>query len=134
MEIAAIEIIQKYYDSFNQKNWEVFFGLLCSNVIHEVNQGKVEKGKARFQSFMDKMNQSYDEMVTDLVLFSSKQNSRVAAEFNIQGKYLKTDEGLPEANGQTYQIRVGAFFEIENQKITRVTNYYNLNEWLSQVR
>jgi hypothetical protein len=28
----------------------------------------------------------------------------------------------------------GAFFEIENGFITRVTNYYNLQDWIAQVQ
>jgi len=28
---------------------------------------------------------------------------------------------------------VGAFFEIENNVVKRITNYYNLQDWLRQV-
>ncbi len=41
--------------------------------------------------------------------------------------------GLPEARGQTYELPVGAFFEIRDGKVARVTNYYNLNDWIAQV-
>jgi steroid delta-isomerase-like uncharacterized protein len=40
---------------------------------------------------------------------------------------------LPEATGQTYHLRVGAFFEARDGRITRVTNYYNLQSWLRMV-
>ena len=51
----------------------------------------------------------------------------------VLGEYLKTDEGLPPAKGQTYRLPGGAFFEIRGGKIARVTNYYNLQDWLRQV-
>ena len=64
----------------------------------------------------------------------SADGTRAAAEFFIDGRYLATQPGLPEARGQTYRLRVGAFFEFNAQGlITRVSNYYNLADWLRQV-
>ena len=37
------------------------------------------------------------------------------------------------ASGQRYTLPVGAFFDIRDGQIARVTNYYNLNDWLRQV-
>ena len=51
----------------------------------------------------------------------------------MHGKYLATDEGLPEANGQTYVLPAGAFLAIDGGKITRLTMYYNLADWTKQV-
>jgi steroid delta-isomerase-like uncharacterized protein len=59
--------------------------------------------------------------------------SRAAAEFNVHGTYLQTDEGLPPANGQTYVLPAGTFFAVKDGRITRVTTYYNLTDWLMQV-
>ena len=58
---------------------------------------------------------------------------RAAAEFVVNGTYLKTDEGLPEAKGQTYRLPAGTFFTIRDGKIARVTTYYNLSDWMRQV-
>ena len=51
----------------------------------------------------------------------------------MNGTYLVTDPGLPEARGQTYRLPAGSFFEVENGLITRVTTYYNLADWVKQV-
>ena len=51
----------------------------------------------------------------------------------MNGEYLATDEGLPEAKGQTYKLPAGAFFELRDGKVSRVTNYYDLNDWIAQV-
>lgn len=79
------------------------------------------------------MNASYREHVTDLVVFASPDGTRAAAEFVVEGTYLQTDAGLPPANGQTYRLPAGAFFEVADGKVARVTNYYNLQAWLDQV-
>ena len=53
---------------------------------------------------------------------------------NILWVRLHTDEGLPPADGQTYVLPGGAFFDIRDDRIARVTNYYNLQDWIRQVR
>ena len=41
-------------------------------------------------------------------------------------RYKVGDEGLPAAHGQTYVLPGGAFFDVRDGRIARVTNYYNL--------
>ncbi|OYV63104.1 MAG: isopropylmalate/homocitrate/citramalate synthase, partial [Acidiphilium sp. 21-62-4] len=84
-------------------------------------------------AFLDHMNISYRERLTDIVVMPAADGTRAAAEFIVHGAYLRTDPGLPEAHGQNYVLPAGAFFEIRDGLITRVTNYYNLENWLNQV-
>ena len=51
----------------------------------------------------------------------------------VNGTYLATDAGLPEARGQSYRLPAGSFFDLHGGKITRVTTYYNLADWVRQV-
>lgn len=133
MPTTAAQIVQKYYQAFNANNMESFIDLLSDDVIHDINQGTSEKGKLRFRQFMEHMNRCYKEEVSDLVIMVSAEGSRAAAEFRINGKYLQTDGNLPAAAGQTYTLPVGAFFQLHEGKITRISNYYNLQDWLRQI-
>lgn len=108
--------------------------MLHEDVQHEINQGKAVRGKANFQSFLDHMNDCYRELLHDLVIFGHSDGKHGAAEYIVSGTYLKSDADLPPARGQEYALRGGAFFEIRDGKISRVTNYYNLQEWLDKVR
>ena len=63
----------------------------------------------------------------------SADGRRAAAEYVVHGQYLAGDEGLPPARGQRYVLPGGAFFELRGGRIARVTNYYNLGDWISQV-
>ena len=126
-------LIQSYYAAFNAGDREALLAMLDEKVVHEINEGGVETGKDAFRAFLQRMDHSYRESVEELVVFAAPTGDRAAAEFYIRGEYLATDSGLPEAKGQNYRLRVGAFFEIANGKITRVTNYYNLSNWLAQV-
>jgi steroid delta-isomerase-like uncharacterized protein len=126
-------LIEKYYAAFNAGDMETFLGLLKDDVIHDINQGPREIGKEAFRAFMARMNRNYKEQIIEIVIMTNEDGSRAAAEFVVLGEYLVTDEGLPPARGQKYRLPAGAFFEIHDGKVARVTNYYNLQNWIEQV-
>lgn len=126
-------LIQAYYAAFNAGQTDDMLALLHEDVEHHVNEGAVRRGKELFARFNRHMTESYKEELTDMVIFVNEGGDRAAAEFIVNGTYLKTDEGLPEANGQTYRLPAGTFFALRDGKISRVTTYYNLNEWTRQV-
>lgn len=133
MQDRTIALLQTYYAAFNRADWPAFLNLLTEDVIHDINQGAREVGRDVFAAFMQRMNRSYSEQIVDLSITASADGRRAAVEFTVLGKYLKTDEGLPPATGQTYRLPGGAFFDIRDGKVARVTNYYNLQDWLKQV-
>jgi steroid delta-isomerase-like uncharacterized protein len=126
-------LIRRYYDAFNAGDTAGMLACLADDVIHDVNQGARRVGKAAFTDFCRHMSETYEERLTDIAVMVSADGTRAAAEFNVHGTYLKTDEGLPPATGQKYQLPAGTFFVITNGKIARVTTYYNLTDWLLQV-
>lgn len=133
MQNSTKKIIESYYDYFNKQEMKSLLNLLSDNVEHDINQGEKEIGKEKFSIFLDQMNKSYQENIKDIHIMVSEDGKRAAAEFITSGTYLTTAEGLPEATGQKYELPCGAFFAIEDGKISRVTVYYNLNEWIRQV-
>ena len=133
LQTAAVELLRTYYATFNTGDREALLALLTEDVVHDINQGGAEIGRSAFRTFLQRMDRSYAEQVEQLNVFANADGTRGAAEFYIRGKYLSTDEGLPPATGQTYWLRVGAFFDIREGRVARVTNYYNLQDWLKQV-
>lgn len=129
----VLELIQNYYNFFNNKNFIGMLSLVHSDIVHDINQGQREVGKNTFSDFLKSMDFHYDEHLTDIALFISQDGSRAAAEFICHGIYKQTAEGLPPASGQKYAIPVGTFFEIKNNLISRITNHYNLSNWIEQV-
>ncbi len=130
---ATQQLIERYYAAFNAGDMDTFLNLLTDDVIHDINQGQRETGRAAFAEFMQRMNKNYREKLVEIVVMTSADGARASAEFVVLGEYLNTDEGLPPANGQTYRLSAGAFFDIRDGKVARVTNYYNLNDWIAQV-
>lgn len=131
---ATLDLIRRYYAAFNAGDMAAFDALLADDVVHDINQGARESGKAAFRAFMQRMNGAYREHLTDMVVFANADGRRAAAEFVVNGEYLRSDEGLPPAHGQKYVLPAGAFFEVRDGKVARVTNYYNLQDWIAQVR
>ena len=103
MSNATVDLIRRYYAAFNAGDWDGMLGCLSEDVVH------------------------------DIVVMATESGDRGSAEFVVHGEYLATDEGLPPANGQKYVLPAGAFFDIRDGRITRVTNYYNLPNWTAQV-
>lgn len=129
----AIELVRGYYDAFNRGDWAGMLECLCDDVAHDLNQGARETGREAFDAFLRRMQASYREQLRDVVVMASDDGTRVAAEYVVHGEYHHTDEGLPPANGQRYVLPGGAFFDIRDGAIARVSNYYNLQDWIAQV-
>lgn len=126
-------LVSRYFAAFNAGSIDGMLDCLAEDVAHDVNQGERRIGKDAFKSFSIHMARCYREELGDMVLFVSEDGNRAAAEYTVRGTYLASDEGLPEAKGQTYSLPAGSFFQIEEGLITRVTTYYNLPEWIRQV-
>jgi steroid delta-isomerase-like uncharacterized protein len=129
----AIALIARYYEAFNRGDSAAMLAFLSDNVAHDINQSERQTGIDAFRTFLAHMDRCYSERLTDIVIMANDTGTRGAAEFEVHGKYLATDEGLPPASGQTYVLPAGTFFEIEDGKISRVSVYYNLADWTAQV-
>lgn len=126
-------LITRYYEAFNKGDIDGMLACVADDVVHDTNQGERREGRERFHAFCARMSHHYKEQLDGIVIMTTADGGRAAAEFNVVGQYLVTETGLPEAKGQTYRLPAGTFFAIRDGKITRVTTYYNLTDWIMQV-
>lgn len=137
--METLELVRAYYDNFNLRDVDGMLALLTEDVIHDVSQGGREIGRAEFASCFERMNRCYREQVIDLVIMATDGGENAAAEFTVEGRYMETDRDhpseieMPEAAGQPYRVAGRALFEIREERIARVTDWYDLPEWLRQV-
>ena len=129
----AIELVLSYYDAMNRHDPAGVVALLAEDVVHELNQGPREVGRAAFAAFLERIEGCYRERLTDIVVLASPDGQRAAAEYMVHGEYVADDIGMPPACGQRYQMPGAAFFELRDGRIRRVSDHYNLQEWFSQV-
>ncbi len=132
-EAIARQTVQDYFAAFNRNDLPAMLACLTEDVEHHVNQGGIRHGKAAFADFCAHMGRCYQERLEEIVILVADDGHRAAAEYVVEGVYLETDPGLPEAHGQRYRLPAGSFFSLRDGKIARVTTYYNLKEWIRQV-
>ena len=129
----TVALIDRYYAAFNAENPAGMLDCVTEDVEHRVNEGGTRRGKALFAEFCAHMGVSYRERLDGIVVFATEDGTRAAAEFVVHGEYLQTDPGLPEARGQRYVLPAGAFFDIQDGRIARISTFYNLADWVRQV-
>ena len=135
--LRAEQTIRAYYAAFNAGDMAAFLALLTEDVVHDVSQGPREVGKEAFRRFMDHMNRCYRERIEDLMVLTEPSGTHGAAEFTVHGSYVATDPGVPPgtppARGQRYVLPAGAFFGLRDGRVARISNHYNLDDWVRQV-
>ena len=137
------QVIADYFAAFNAGDVQGMLDCLSDDVAHHVNEGQVRRGKDAFAEFCAHMSRCYRETLTDIVIFEGQWGTRAAAEYIVNGTYLQTDDGLPQARGQSYRLTTKRPHrtsqndtdgkDVADGKITRVTTYYNLADWMRQV-
>lgn len=130
---AARSCVATYYAAFNAGDAAGMLACVTDDIEHRVNEGDTRWGRAAFAEFCAHMGISYREELRDIEIFVNDDGSRAAAEFVVHGVYLKTDPGLPEARGQRYVLPAGAFLALRDGRISRITTFYNLRDWVRQV-
>jgi len=130
---AARELIERFLAAFNRGDHDEMLSCLSEDVVHDINENGREIGKDKFRWFLATRRRHYREEVSDIVVMVAEDGNRAAAEFTLRGTYLATAEGLPEANGQSYSLSGGAFFEIDDGLISHMSSYYSLAGWISQI-
>ena len=129
----TLALIARYYEAFNRGDGEGMLACVGDDIVHDVNQGSRREGKEAFRAFNANMARCYKEALEGIVIMANADGTRAAAEFNVVGTYLVAEEGLPPAHGQPYRLPGGTFFVVRDGLIRRVTTYYNLTDWLTQV-
>lgn len=130
---AALKTIESYYAAFNAGDTAGMEALVTDDVEHHMNEGLIRKGRQAFHDFNLYMTRCYRERLEGVTVMATDDGTRAAAEFTVHGTYLTTDPGLPEARGQTYILPAGGFFTLRDGRISRITTYYNLADWIRQV-
>ncbi len=134
---TAERLVRAYYAAFESGDTEAFLGLLTDDVAHDISQGTRETGREAFRRFMAHMDRCYRERIADLTIMADASGTRAAAEFTVHGEYIATDPGVPAgtppARGQTYVLPAGAFFTLRDGRVARISNHYNLGDWVRQV-
>jgi steroid delta-isomerase-like uncharacterized protein len=126
-------LVLRFCAAFSRGDVDGMVDCVADEVVHDINQGEREVGKAAFRAYLLQHGRSYREELRDVVVMSIDDGTRAAAEFSVNGVYQSEAPGLPAAAGQRYTLTAGVFFAINQGKIARVTPYYNQHDRLAQI-
>ncbi|KGQ19160.1 hypothetical protein LF41_3192 [Lysobacter dokdonensis DS-58] len=129
----ALATLRAYYDALDRHDPDAAVALLTDDVVHDLNQGPREVGKAAFREFLQRMEFCYRERLSEIRLLCSADGVHGAAEYVVDGEYVADDIGMPPAQNQKYRMPGAAFFGLREGRICRVSDHYNLQEWFSQI-
>lgn len=113
-------LVKSFLDALNAADHDAALAMLGEDVVHDTHDGR-KIGKDAFRWFLGMASRNFRETISDVAIMVDEGGGRAAAEFTVRGVYLSTVEGLPAADGQSYALRDGMFFEIDDGLITRVT-------------
>ena len=129
----TIALVTRYLDAANRRDADAMLACVADDVVHDANQGVRRAGKAAFADFCAHVMRCYEERLENIVVMATPDGARAAAEFNVVGTYLETDPGLPPAKDQPYRLPGAILFAVRDGRIARVTGYFNLTDWLTQI-
>ena len=118
-------LILRFYSAYNRRDIDGMLDCVNDDVVHDLNQGQREVGKAALRAYLQRILRCYSEEVRDIVVLSIDDGTRAAAEFVQHGVYQETEPGLPPARGQPYVLPGGGFFTVHLGKIARVAHHYD---------
>ena len=126
-------LVLRFCAAYSRGDVDGMLDCVSEDVVHDVNQGERESGKAAFRAYLQQHVRSYREEWRDIVVMSVDDGTRAAAEFSVHGSYQSAAPGLPAPQGQRYVLTAGAFFAINQGKIARITPYYNQFDRQAQI-
>ena len=125
--------MRQYYFYFFGAKWDSVLALLAPEIIHTFNNEDVGTGIAKFREFVNIKHIHYREQQQELSVTVDLTSSEACAKFILEGHYISTYPGLPEARQQYYRIDVETFFEFNRDKISRIATCFDFAEWINQI-
>lgn len=129
----SLGTLTNHHAAFKAGDVDAMPDCASEDVQHRVNEGGIRHGLALFAQFCTYVAADYRKTLSDIDIFSNEAAKLGAAEFTVHGQYPKTDLGLPVAGGQSCILPAGAFFDLRDGKISRLTTFCNLEDWKRQV-
>ncbi|BCH23815.1 hypothetical protein MesoLjLc_34750 [Mesorhizobium sp. L-8-10] len=132
-ETSARALIERYFRAFNAGDHDGMLACVADDLTHDAEEQGREIGKDKFRWYLGMRARHFREQASDLVVMIAPGGGRAAAEFTLRGSYVSTRQGFPDANGQSYSLLAGVFFEIDDGLMSRITEYRDLAAWKAQL-
>ncbi len=124
------------HNNFSANNLDSCLELAAENVQVITHAfGMTFNGREEFRNFMQGFKQAFPDMKLKHENIVSNGN-KVAVEMTATGTHtgpLQTPAGVIPATGKEIELKVSEFFEWENGKFTKITNYQDAGSLMRQI-
>ncbi|PWV64623.1 nuclear transport factor 2 family protein [Plasticicumulans acidivorans] len=117
-------LIERLYAALNARDYESVRELLGSEFVYSDSAECRQLGKAAYLRELKQAAQHVREHFFELCVMCNSDGSRAAAEYTVLGVSLDGDEG------GNYRLIGGAFFELHEGLIQRISQHRNLTHSL----
>jgi steroid delta-isomerase-like uncharacterized protein len=111
-------LVRRFLGAVNASDSQAALACLAEDVAHDRPDGRREIGHDAFRQFFAERLRHGDQTLADIAVMSDESGNRAAAEFTSRGRSAAS--GMP---GERYSVAAGLFFEIDDDLITRVSDY-----------
>lgn len=109
----ATRLVQKFIEAVNARDGEAIAEIVSDDVAHDLAGARTIGSDALRAFFADRANKT-GENLADVVILTGQGGSRAAAEFTRRGR---------AADHSSHSVAGGWFFEIDDGRISRITDY-----------
>jgi steroid delta-isomerase-like uncharacterized protein len=130
-------LVARFFSSLAVRDIAGTMDCLSEDIIHDTPYGKREIGWEPFERYIIHRMRCYRTEYDGLVILSDSSGLRAAAEFVLKAEYIDDDELLgsdgPSASGQRVSLQAGMFFEVDENRITRLSAAFDRITILEQL-
>lgn len=121
--LRALGLVQRYFEALNSQHFDDLETIVSPDIVHDVDSLDRRLGREDFLAYLEARASQYREHAFDIELMVNDDGTRVAAEYTLLGFPLAEHPQEAIAASQTYRISGGLFFQIEDGRITRVSQH-----------
>jgi steroid delta-isomerase-like uncharacterized protein len=135
--VATEALVARFFSSLAVRDIAGTMDCLSEDIIHDTPYGNREIGWEPFERYIIHRMRCYRTEYDGLVILSDPSGHRAAAEFVLRAEYIDDDERYgadgPSARGQKLTLQAGMFFEIEDDRIMRLSAAFDRIAILEQL-
>lgn len=112
-EQNSAKLVQQFIDAVNARDGAKIAGLVTDDVAHD-HDGNRDIGADALRAYFAQRASANGDELADVAIMTDQSGGRAAAEFTRRGR---------AAGGASYSDAAGWFIEIDDGRISRITEY-----------
>jgi steroid delta-isomerase-like uncharacterized protein len=126
-------LADRLVSALNDRSVAAVLALVDDDVAFDPPHGARAVGRDPVETALIHRFRCFRETLSDLVTMASGDGARACVEYTARGTYEASDAGLPAADGQPYSIAGALVVEVDDGRISRITDHRNMSLWAADL-